>query len=142
MAAESIKQFRPDVELIAHQASIFSSNFGPEFFEKFDIVFNALDNQGVLCSKHYFFSAARRHVNRMCVNIGKAIIESGTSGYLGQVEPLLYIPYEKNTSKSPKSCCYECQPREKDKRTYPTCTIRNTPSEPVHCVVWAKFLFK
>jgi hypothetical protein len=24
---------------------------------------------------------------------------------------------------------------------YPVCTIRNTPSFPIHCIVWAKFLF-
>ncbi len=76
----------------------------------------------------------------MCVNIGKAIIESGTSGYLGQVEPLLYN--KTDGEKGLKASCYECQPRDNDKKTYPTCTIRNTPSEPVHCVVWAKFLFK
>lgn len=30
------------------------------------------------------------------------------------------------------------KPRQK---TFPGCTIRNTPSEPIHCIVWAKFLF-
>ena len=36
--------------------------------------------------------------------------------------------------------CYECvqKPRQK---TFPGCTIRNTPSEPIHCIVWAKHLF-
>ena len=36
--------------------------------------------------------------------------------------------------------CYECQPKPATK-TYPGCTIRNTPSEPIHCIVWAKHLF-
>ena len=36
--------------------------------------------------------------------------------------------------------CYECQPKPAAK-TYPGCTIRNTPSEPIHCIVWAKHLF-
>lgn len=26
------------------------------------------------------------------------------------------------------------------KKTYPICTIRNTPEEMIHCVVWAKEL--
>nr|VZI25755.1 unnamed protein product [Spirometra erinaceieuropaei] len=135
VAANSIKGFRNDVNLKAYHASIFSSQFGPEFFEEFDIVFNALDNQ-----------AARRHVNRMCVNIGKAVIESGTSGYLGQVEPLLFKGFKReNADRSNgvegRASCFECQPVENDRRSYPTCTIRNTPSEPIHCVVWAKFLF-
>ena len=30
------------------------------------------------------------------------------------------------------------KPRQK---TFPGCTIRNTPSEPIHCIVWAKHLF-
>ena len=37
--------------------------------------------------------------------------------------------------------CYECQPKPAQK-TFPGCTIRNTPSEPIHCIVWAKHLFK
>lgn len=37
--------------------------------------------------------------------------------------------------------CYECQPKPTQK-TFPGCTIRNTPSEPIHCIVWAKYLFK
>jgi len=37
--------------------------------------------------------------------------------------------------------CYECQPKPAQK-SYPGCTIRNTPSEPIHCIVWAKHLFK
>merc|ERR1712013_604642 len=39
-----------------------------------------------------------------------------------------------------KTECYECQPKPHQK-TFPGCTIRNTPSEPVHCIVWAKHLF-
>ncbi|VUZ55145.1 unnamed protein product [Hymenolepis diminuta] len=127
VACESIKQFRSDVELTPCHSSIFSFSFDSEFFHQFDIVFNALDNM-----------AARRHVNRMCVNISKPIIESGTSGYLGQVEPLIYL---KANGRTPQSLCFECTPRVNDRRTFATCTIRNTPSEPVHCVVWAKFLF-
>jgi ubiquitin-like 1-activating enzyme E1 B len=37
--------------------------------------------------------------------------------------------------------CYECQPKITQK-VYPICTIRSTPSQPVHCIVWAKELFK
>jgi ubiquitin-like 1-activating enzyme E1 B len=37
--------------------------------------------------------------------------------------------------------CYECMPKEPPKQ-FPVCTIRNTPSAPIHCIVWAKFLFK
>jgi hypothetical protein len=38
--------------------------------------------------------------------------------------------------------CYDCAPKEKERKTYPVCTIRSTPSEPIHCIVWAKsYLF-
>lgn len=33
--------------------------------------------------------------------------------------------------------CYECHPKP-TQRTSSGCTIRNTPSEPIHCIVWAK----
>ncbi|KAI8426546.1 hypothetical protein MSG28_005343 [Choristoneura fumiferana] len=63
---------------------------------------------------------ARNHVNRMCLAAKVPLIETGTAGYAGQ--------------------CYECQPKAPQK-SFPGCTIRNTPSEPIHCIVWAKHLF-
>ncbi|XP_046818916.1 SUMO-activating enzyme subunit 2 isoform X2 [Vespa crabro] len=80
---------------------------------------NALDNR-----------AARNHVNRMCLAADVPLIESGTAGYEGQVELI----------KKGLSQCYECTPKAAQK-TFPGCTIRNTPSEPIHCIVWAKHLF-
>lgn len=35
--------------------------------------------------------------------------------------------------------CFECQPKAAPK-SYPVCTIRNTPEKPIHCIVWAKDL--
>lgn len=35
--------------------------------------------------------------------------------------------------------CFECAPKPAPK-TYPVCTIRNTPDKLIHCVVWAKEL--
>lgn len=96
------------------------SDYGVTFFKRFNVVLNALDNQ-----------AARNHVNRMCLSADVPLIESGTSGYNGQVELI----------KRGQSKCYECTPKQKQK-TFPGCTIRNTPSEPIHCIVWAKHLFK
>lgn len=98
----------------------FSQEYGVNFFRRFNLVLNALDNR-----------AARNHVNRMCLAADIPLIESGTSGYSGQVELI----------KKGVTQCYECQPKPPQK-TFPGCTIRNTPSEPVHCIVWAKHLFK
>ncbi|GFX57846.1 SUMO-activating enzyme subunit 2 [Trichonephila clavipes] len=66
----------------------------------------------------------------MCLAADVPLIESGSAGYLGQV-----TVYKKKVTE-----CFECLPR-KPQRTYPGCTIRNTPSQPVHCIVWAKHLF-
>ncbi len=101
------------------RTDIKDHTFGPEFFAKFTLVLNALDNL-----------AARRHVNRICLAAGVPLIESGTAGYLGQVSV-----HVKGVTE-----CYECQPKPPAK-TYATCTIRNNPTSPIHCIVWAKFLF-
>lgn len=34
-------------------------------------------------------SDARRHVNKICMAAGLPLVESGTAGYLGQVQPLM-----------------------------------------------------
>jgi ubiquitin-like 1-activating enzyme E1 B len=37
--------------------------------------------------------------------------------------------------------CYECHPRGSGApKSYPICTLRNTPDKPIHCIVWAKEL--
>lgn len=37
--------------------------------------------------------------------------------------------------------CYDCTPKDPPK-TFPVCTIRSTPSQPIHCIVWGKsYLF-
>ncbi|MEE6500479.1 hypothetical protein FKM82_003797 [Ascaphus truei] len=66
----------------------------------------------------------------MCLAADIPLIESGTAGYLGQVTVI----------KKGVTECYECHPKPTQK-TFPGCTIRNTPSEPIHCIVWAKYLF-
>lgn len=39
------------------------------------------------------------------------------------------------------TACYECGGPKADQKTFASCTIRNTPSLPIHCIVWAKHLF-
>ncbi|CAL1268036.1 unnamed protein product [Larinioides sclopetarius] len=119
VAKESVLKFNPKANITAYHDSITNNKYDVAFFRQFSAVANALDNVG-----------ARSHVNRMCLAADIALIESGTSGYLGQV-----TVYKKKVTE-----CFECLPR-KPQKTYPGCTIRNTPSEPVHCIVWAKHLF-
>ena len=38
--------------------------------------------------------------------------------------------------------CYDCNTKPVPK-SFPVCTIRSTPSQPIHCIVWAKsYLFQ
>jgi len=119
VAKESALRFAPEANITAYHDSVMKDEYGLNFFKGFALCLNALDNR-----------AARNHVNRMCLAANIPLVESGTAGYLGQVTVI-----RKGITE-----CYECQPKPHQK-TYPGCTIRNTPSEPVHCIVWAKHLF-
>jgi ubiquitin-like 1-activating enzyme E1 B len=119
-ASVSCKKYNPNVNITAYFANVKDTQFGPSYVKGFDLVMNALDNL-----------SARRHVNRVCMAAGVPLIESGTSGYLGQVQVI----------KSGISECFECVPQEPPK-TFPVCTIRLNPSTPVHCIVWAQSIYK
>ncbi|XP_032219123.1 SUMO-activating enzyme subunit 2 [Nematostella vectensis] len=119
VARESALRFNPDAKIVAIHDNITSPEYGIDYFKQFDVVMNALDNR-----------AARNHVNRMCLAADVPLVESGTAGYLGQTTVI----------KKGVTECYECQPKPTQK-SFPGCTIRNTPSEPIHCIVWAKHLF-
>lgn len=110
------RRFNPNVKIAAHHANIKDAEFNIEWFRGFDIVFNALDNLD-----------ARRHVNKMCLAAHVPLIESGTTGFNGQVQVI----------KKGVTACYDCTPKETPK-SFPVCTIRSTPSQPIHCIVWAK----
>ena len=119
VAREAVLGFPHDaLDITAQHGNIKSKDFDLEFFKRFDIVLNALDNVD-----------ARRHVNRVCLAAEIPLVESGTQGYLGQVRAII----------KGKTQCYECNPPTPQK-TYPVCTIRNHPDKPIHCIVWAKEL--
>ncbi|MCO5596857.1 hypothetical protein L7F22_050927 [Adiantum nelumboides] len=118
VAREAVLKFKPDMKIEAYHANVKNSDFNVEFFRQFNVVLNGLDNVD-----------ARRHVNRLSLAAGVPLVESGSTGYLGQVA----VHVKDRTE------CYECQTKELPK-TYPVCTITSTPSKPVHCIVWAKDL--
>lgn len=116
VAKEAAHRFNPAVKLVAHHANIKDSQFNVSWFKGFTLVFNALDNL-----------EARRHVNKMCLSADVPLIESGTTGFNGQVQVI----------KKGVTACYDCASKPVAK-SFPVCTIRSTPSQPIHCIVWAK----
>lgn len=116
VAKETAQRFNPNAQIVAHHANIKDAEFTVSWFRGFAIVFNALDNLD-----------ARRHVNKMCLAADVPLIESGTAGFNGQVQVI----------KKGVTACYDCTPKETPK-TFPVCTIRSTPSQPIHCIVWGK----
>lgn len=79
VAREALLQLRPDVDIVSHHANVKSAQFDVDFFQQFSLVLNGLDNL-----------EARRHVNRLCLAANVPLVESGTTGYLGQVCPCPY----------------------------------------------------
>ncbi|KAH8706521.1 hypothetical protein BGZ61DRAFT_222642 [Ilyonectria robusta] len=116
VAKEVAQRFNPSVKIVAHHANIKDTEFSVSWFREFHIVFNALDNL-----------EARRHVNKMCLAADVPLIESGTTGFNGQAQVI----------KKGVTACYDCTPKETPK-SFPVCTIRSTPSQPIHCIVWGK----
>jgi ubiquitin-like 1-activating enzyme E1 B len=116
VAKDAANTFNPKINIVAHHANIKDAQFNVSWFRGFNIVFNALDNLD-----------ARRHVNKMCLAADVPLIESGTTGFNGQVQVI----------KKGVTACYDCSPKEAPK-SYPVCTIRSTPSQPIHCIVWGK----
>jgi ubiquitin-like 1-activating enzyme E1 B len=116
VAKEVAQKFNPNVKLEAHHANIKDAQFNVDWFKSFTIVFNALDNL-----------EARRHVNKMCLAADVPLIESGTTGFNGQVQVI----------KKGVTACYDCTTKITPK-SFPVCTIRSTPSQAIHCIVWGK----
>lgn len=116
-AVKAVGHFNLNSRLVAHHGNIMDAKTFPlKFFSQFDVIYNALDNL-----------EARLYVNRMALFTRIPLFESGTTGNKGQVQPI--YPY--------LSECFHCMPKETPK-TFPVCTIRSTPSKPIHSITWAK----
>ncbi len=118
MAAKAIRAMQPSIAIEGIVANIKDPRFNVAYFKTFSLVCNALDNLD-----------ARRHVNRLCLAAKVPLIESGSTGYMGQVS-IHAEGYE----------CYDCV-EKKPQKSIAVCTIRSTPEKPVHCIVWAKSLW-
>ena len=94
VAKESAAKFNPHIKLEAHHANIKDPQFNIEWFQSFNIVFNALDNLD-----------ARRHVNKMCLAANVPLIESGTTGFNGQVQVIIRV---RRPLRSTSLCALTC----------------------------------
>ena len=120
VAAEVFGNLSPQLKITPHQNTIYSPTFNSKFYQKFDAVILALDNQ-----------EARSYVNKQCVRHGLPIFESGTFGFMGQAYPI----FPKVTR------CYDCFPRPVRQTGLQICTVRTSPTKPEHCLFWAKNVF-
>lgn len=67
---QQIEKQNPKIKIEAYLGKIQEDRFGYHFFKHFDLVINALDNE-----------EARKHVNQICFNLGKPLVDAGTNGY-------------------------------------------------------------
>ena len=97
--------FRPDAKITAHHGNVKDAAFDVDFVSRFDVCLNGLDNWD-----------ARRHVNRLCLAASVPLVESGTTGYLGQV----------TTHVKDQTACFECvaKPTPKSHPMPPAPTMR------------------
>lgn len=100
-----------------HTKNITDPVFSPTFFKGFFCVISCVDN-----------TEAREHINKMCFLSGTPMIDSGSSGFLGQVQMFLVDGAE----------CYSCS-GPVAQESYPVCTIRGIPESWHHCVHWAAY---
>lgn len=128
IAAEFIMKRCKGVEVQWYNKPI--QEFAKTWYEQFDIVIAGLDN-----------IKARSWLNETLVDLVKfdedgdpehetiiPLIDGGTEGFKGQSR--MFIP--RTTS------CFECSLASMTPQTsYPSCTIRNVPRLPEHCIIYA-----
>ncbi|CAK77506.1 unnamed protein product (macronuclear) [Paramecium tetraurelia] len=124
-AAAAVIQMNPYLRdhIIARLDKVHDSTehiYTDQFFEDQDIIANALDNV-----------AARRYVDKRCVNARKPLLESGTLGPKGHVQCI--IPFQTESYGSSNDPVEEGE--------IPYCTLKMFPEETFHCVEFAKDKF-
>ncbi|QSL64183.1 hypothetical protein MERGE_000338 [Pneumocystis wakefieldiae] len=95
------------------------------FYMQFDIIISGLDS---IEARRWINSILVKLVDPKCPQSLKPFIDGGTEGLRGQVRVILPTI----------TSCYECSlDMHVKNKTYPICTIINTPRLPEHCIEWA-----
>jgi len=97
------------------------NHFNDAFWTGLDGVCNALDNM-----------EARFYVDKQCVKYGKPLLESGTMGTGGNVDPI--VPMKTKT--------YRDGGEAVEGGGIPMCTLRNFPHLIDHCIEWSRDQFE
>ncbi|CRK91023.1 CLUMA_CG004711, isoform A [Clunio marinus] len=123
IAARVAKIMNNQLNIFHHENKICSETeniYNEFFFEKLDLVANALDNVD-----------ARLFVDRKCVIYHKPLIDSGTLGTMGNVQ--VVVPH------LTESYASSVDPPEK---SIPVCTLRHFPNAIEHTIQWARDKFE
>lgn len=123
-ASEMAKTMNPNLKVKALEAFVGAKTedtFDDSFWMGMDGICNALDNM-----------EARFYVDDQCVKYGKSLLESGTMGPAGNVDPV--VPGQTQT--------YRDGGQADEGGGIPMCTLRNFPHLPDHCIEWARDQFE
>lgn len=121
-AADAVLRMNDKVNVVSHSNKVGPDSenvYNSKFFDKLDIVANALDNL-----------EARKYVDARCVLFGKPLLESGTLGTKGNTQVIVPRLTESYGSSS--------DPPEVD---IPLCTLKHFPNDINHTIEWAKDKF-
>ncbi|KAJ3208863.1 hypothetical protein HDU67_006508 [Dinochytrium kinnereticum] len=126
VAAEFIMRRVPGCRVIPFYGKIQDKD--EDYYSQFSIIICGLDSV-----------EARRWINATIIGMFdeedpstlKPIVDGGTEGFKGQSRVI--VPR--------MTACYECSLDMQTKpKTFPICTIANTPRLPEHCIEWASVL--
>jgi len=123
-ASEMAKVMNPGFKVSAQELLVSTKSedtFNDEFWLGLDGVCNALDNM-----------EARFYVDEQCVKYRKPLLESGTTGPAGNVDPV--VPFKTRTYRDGGQAAADAG--------IPMCTLRNFPHLPDHCIEWARDQFE
>jgi len=119
-ATQMNPSFRPEaLEMFVGEKT--EDHFNDEFWMSLDGVCNALDNM-----------EARFYVDKQCVKYSLPLLESGTMGTGGNIDPI--VPFKTKT--------YRDGGQAVEGGGIPMCTLRNFPHLIDHCIEWSRDQFE